>query len=90
MPWTRASGRGTLFSWAVVRRGWVAPFDALAPYAPALVALDEDPAVRLVTLLVDCEPGELRVDMPVRAVFRPLPFPTAPREVIAPLFAPAD
>jgi uncharacterized OB-fold protein len=89
MPWTRASGRGTLFSFAVVRRAWVAPFDGLAPYATGLVALEEDPSVRLVTLLVDCEPEELAVDMPLRAVFRPLPFSAAPREVIAPLFAPA-
>jgi uncharacterized OB-fold protein len=90
MPWTRVSGRGALFSWAVVRRAWVKPFAEMAPYVTGLVSLEEDPAVRLVTLIVDCEPSELRGEMPVRAVFRPLVFPHTPREVIAPMFEPAE
>ena len=89
LAWTATAGRGTLFSWSVVRRAWVEAFASKAPYASGLVALEEDPAVRIVTLLVDCEPESLRIDMPLRAVFRPLAFPPNPREVIAPLFTPA-
>lgn len=89
LPWTAVRGRGTLFSWAVVERALVKAFASRVPFVTGLVALEEDPAVRLVTNLVDCRPGDLRVDMPVRAVFRPLPFPDASREVVAPLFTPA-
>lgn len=88
LPWTPVSGRGTLFSWAVVRRALWKPFAEKVPYVTGLVALEEDPAVRVVTTLVDCEPGDLRVDMPVRAVFRALAFRGAPRQVVVPMFAP--
>lgn len=89
MPWTPTAGRGRVFSFAVVRRAWVAPFADLAPYATGLVALDEDPSVRVVTRFVDCEPDALRVDLPVHAVFRPLSFRGVAGEVIVPLFTPA-
>jgi uncharacterized OB-fold protein len=86
LPWEPVSGRGTLFSWAVVHKPLVAAFASHVPYVTGLVALDEDPAVRIVTNLVDCELQTLRVDMPVRVVFRPLVFPDTSREVVAPMF----
>jgi uncharacterized OB-fold protein len=89
LGWSAVSGRGRLFSWAVVRRAWVKPFDRIAPYVTGLVALEEDPAVRVVSFVVDAAPEALRVDMPLRAVFRPLPLPDAPSDLIVPLFAPA-
>ena len=89
LAWQPASGRGTLFSFAVVRRAFLKELREKEPCATGLVALEEDPAVRLATLLVDCEPGDLRVDMPVRAVVRPLRFSHTPREVMAPMFVPA-
>ena len=89
MPWTPVSGRGTLFSWAVVRRALVSAFAEKVPYVAGLVALAEDPAVRVVTNLIDCEPEALRAGLPVRAVFRPLVFPNLTRRVIAPMFTPA-
>ena len=72
LPWTAVSGRGTLFSWAVVRRALVSAFAEQVPYVSALVALAEDPAVRVVTQLVDCAPEALRAEQPLRVVFRPL------------------
>ncbi len=89
LAWTPVSGRGTLFSWAVVNRAWVKPFDRIAPYVTGLVALEEDPAVRMVSFVVDALPEALHVDMPVHAVFRPLPLPDAPAELLVPLFASA-
>ncbi len=60
------------------------------PFVAALVALAEDPKVRLVTNIVDTDPASLAVDEPVEVVFRPLAFPTVPgRSVIAPMFRPA-
>ena len=88
LAWTPVSGRGTLFTWAVVRRALVESFAEKVPYVTGLVALVEDPAVRLVTNVVDCALEDLQIDMPVRAVFRPLAFPGTSREVVAPLFVP--
>jgi len=88
LPWTAVSGRGTLFSWAVVRRALVPAFADQVPYVSALVALLEDPAVRVVTRLVDCAPETLRAEQPLRVVFRPLVFPNLTRRVIAPMFTP--
>jgi uncharacterized OB-fold protein len=88
LPWSAVSGRGTLFSWALVQRAWVKPFDRIAPYVTALVALEEDPAVRVVSFVVAADPAELSVDMPVTARFGPLPLAGAPADLIVPLFAP--
>jgi uncharacterized OB-fold protein len=83
------SGRGRLFSWAVVTRAFLPQFAGNLPFVPALVALDEDPAVRLVTEIVDCGPDDLRFDMPVRVVYRPLAFEGIEAQVMAPKFTPA-
>ncbi|MEW6271683.1 MAG: OB-fold domain-containing protein [Thermodesulfobacteriota bacterium] len=89
LVWTTVSGRGRLFAWTVVRHAFLPHFAELLPMVSGLVALDEDPAVRLVTRIVDCAPEELRCDMPVAVVFRPLRFAGVAGEVVAPLFAPA-
>jgi len=88
LTWTAVSGRGRLFSWSVVHRAFIPQLADAVPYVTGLVAVDEDPAVRLVTRVVDAEPGRLRVDMPGRIVFRPLRFAGVTRTVPAPFFAP--
>jgi hypothetical protein len=90
MPWTPTAGRATLYSFAVVRRALFEPYAGLVPYATGLVALEEDPAVRLATRFVDCDPERLRIDQPVRAVFRPLELPGTPGSVPAPFFTPSE
>ena len=61
------------------------------PFVTALVALEEDPAVRIVALLVDVDRPELAVDLPMEVVFRPLAFPTVPdRSVVVPMFTVAS
>ena len=89
MPWTRLSGRATLFSYVVVHHAFLPQYRGLTPFLPALVVPEEAPGIRLTTRLVDCEPGELRMDMPVEAVFRPLEFEGVDGSVVAPLFRPA-
>ena len=85
--WVPVSGRATLFSWAVLRRAFLPAFADMVPFVTALVALDEDPAVRLCTYIVDAEPDALRADAPVHVTFRPLSFPTVPdRAVPVPMF----
>ncbi len=87
--WVPVSGAATLFTWAVVRRPFLPAFAAKVPFVTALVALVEDPAVRLCTYIVDAEPDALVADSRVHVTFRPLAFPTvADRSVIVPMFAP--
>ena len=89
--WTRVSGRGRVFTWTVVRRAFLPAFEEMVPFVTALVSLEEDPAVRIVSYIVDCEPDALTADLPVEVVFRPLRFPTVPdRSVPVPMFVPAS
>jgi uncharacterized OB-fold protein len=91
LEWVAVSGNGTLFSWTVVRRAFLPAFEDKVPFVSALIAIDEDPAVRIVSYVVDAEPNALRADEPVRAVFRPLSFSTvADRSVVVPMFVPTS
>ena len=88
MAWVDLSGLGTLFSWVVVHQQFLPQYDP--PYVTALVAVDEDPTVRLATRLVDVDPADpgLTVDQPVEVVFAPLSFPGVDGEVTAPFWRP--
>jgi len=87
LAWTAVSGDATLFSWAVVRRAFLPAFADKVPFVTALVALAEDPYVRLPTYMVGADPESLRADEPVRVTFRPLAFSTVPdKSVIVPMF----
>ncbi len=87
LVWTQVSGRASLFSWAIVRRAFLPAFDDKVPFVTALVALDEDPAVRLATYIVDTEAGALVPDAPVEVEFRDLSFSTVPgTSVVVPMF----
>ena len=87
--WRPVSGRATLFSWSVVRHAFLPQYADLVPYVTGLAALEEDPDVRLATVVVDCEPDDLEVDMPLAVTFRPLRFTGVDGKVVAPLFTPA-
>jgi uncharacterized OB-fold protein len=87
--WETLRGTGTLFSWVVVTHAFLPEFADLTPFVPALVAVDEDPAVRIPTRIVDCDPEALSFEMPVRCVFRDLTFTGVAGSVTAPLFVPA-
>jgi uncharacterized protein len=85
--WVPVSGDATLFSWAVVRRAFLPAFADMVPFVTALVALAEDPALRLCSYIVDVEPEQLRAELPLRVAFRPLSFATVPdRAVTVPVF----
>jgi uncharacterized OB-fold protein len=85
--WSAVAGRGTLFSWAVVQRAFLPAFADMVPFVTALVALDEDPNVRLATYIVDAAADALVADQPVEVDFRPLSFSTVPgKSVVVPMF----
>jgi uncharacterized OB-fold protein len=61
------SGRATVSTFTINHQQWM-PGPEL-PYVVAIVEIVEDPSVRLMTNLVHVEPREVRIGMPVRAVF---------------------
>ena len=66
--WVQASGRGTVFSWIVVRHP--VPRDIYAedvPYVVAIVALEE--GCRMTGNIIGCAPEEVRAGMPVEILF---------------------
>lgn len=74
------SGRGVVQSHTTTQQGWN-PEDP-APVVVAVVAIDEDPAVRLTTNVVGCPPDEVVVGLPVKVTFE------QHGEVWLPLFEP--
>ncbi len=61
------SGRAVVYSYTLANREF-AP-GVKPPYAAALVDLEEQEALRLVTNLVNVRVGDVRVGMPVRVLF---------------------
>lgn len=64
---TVVSGRATVAGYTVNHHQWMA--DAEPPYVVAVVALAEDPSVRLTTSIVGCEPDEVHVGQEVAVRF---------------------
>ena len=60
--WLAASGRGTIYSYSVMRRVPI-------PYALAYVTLEEGPT--MMTNIVDGDLDRIRIGQAVRVVFRP-------------------
>ncbi len=71
LGWREVSGAGTVYSYTVVTHPTHVAFAGLVPYVVAIVALAEGPW--LVTGITGCPPDQVRVGMPVHAVFREAP-----------------
>lgn len=65
--WARASGRGKLYSYGIMHQKLHPGFADEGPYNFAIVELEEGP--RIISNIVGCANEELRVDMPLQAVF---------------------
>jgi uncharacterized OB-fold protein len=87
VEWVPVSGRGQVFSWTEVHQVFLPAFADQVPYLTGLVALEEDPSIRLATRFVDCDAVE--IGQPVEVTFRRMRFSTVAGEVQAPLFRPA-
>lgn len=68
LSWQRASGRGTVASFTVIRRGVSDAYPA--PYVVALIDLQE--GVRMMSTLVGVDPDAVRVGDPVQVEFETL------------------
>jgi uncharacterized OB-fold protein len=80
---TEVSGRGALYSYAVVDRAFHAGFVDAVPYVVALVELDEQPGLRMLTNVVDASADSLSVGQALAVTFE------ARGDVVLPQFRPA-
>jgi uncharacterized protein len=67
--WSKSSGRGTVFSFTIIREVVMnsPAFEKEIPYALAIIELEE--GVRMVAQVVECEPNQVKIGMPVQAFF---------------------
>jgi acetyl-CoA acetyltransferase/uncharacterized OB-fold protein len=77
---SEVSGRATVIGCTVNFQEWLP--DPVPPYVVAVVALDDDPRVRLTTNIVDAEPEHVQIGLRVAAQFE------QQDDVWLPLFAP--
>jgi uncharacterized OB-fold protein len=59
--WVDASGRGTLYTFTVIRQNRSPAFKDLSPYAVGIIELEE--GVRMMSNIVDCDVDRLEVGM---------------------------
>lgn len=65
--WVDASGDGEVHTFSVVHRNGMPGWRDEVPYVVAVIELAEGP--RIFTNVVDCDPAEIAVGMPVRVTF---------------------
>jgi len=70
VSWKPASGRGTLYTYAVVHVNDLPPFNERVPYVAAIVELEEGP--RVMTNIEGVPFDEVRIGMPVVVDFKPI------------------
>ncbi len=63
--WEQVSGRGSVYTFTVIRQQGAAPFRDLLPYVVAMIRLDEGPM--MMGNITDCPVEEVAVGMPVEA-----------------------
>jgi len=81
VSWLEASGRATVYTWSTVFVNDLNPFNTRVPYVAAVVELEEGP--RVMTEIVDCEPTDLSIGMPVEVAYHALTD-----EITRPVFRP--
>jgi len=68
--WERSTGRGTVFTWTIVRGPTLPAFEGDLPYNVVDVVMEE--GVHFVSQILDCPSEEIHAGMPVEAVFVPV------------------
>lgn len=81
LQWVRSEGRGTVYSYSIVRQNMMPGFAQEVPYVFAVVELEE--GVRMSTNIVRCEPDKVTVGMPVV-----IEFERITNEITLPKFRP--
>lgn len=91
VAWTKASGRGRVWSFVVPHPPLLPAYAEFAPYNVILVELEDEPSIRLVGNLVasadgllnGVDPATIRIGEPVRVVFSQIEDVALPRWVRA-------
>jgi hypothetical protein len=68
--WQPSSGQGRIYTWTVTHQPLHPAFADAIPYAVVVVELDE--GVRLVSGLRELAVGDLRLDLPVEVILEPV------------------
>lgn len=82
IKWYKASGKGTVWSFTVTYQNRTPGFAEDVPYILALVELEE--GVRMFTNILECDPKEAKIGMPVEVT-----FVRANDQITIPYFKPA-
>jgi uncharacterized OB-fold protein len=83
LAWAPSTGRGTLYSFAIMHVVYDPSFAGDVPYNLALVELEE--GVRITSQVVGCPNDELEIGMPLRVTFERLS-----EDVAVPKFEPGE
>ena len=67
--WAPVSGRGRIFSYAVVHRPFLPALTDVVPYVVVVVELDDAPEVRVISNLVETEPAAAHIGLAVEVVW---------------------
>jgi uncharacterized OB-fold protein len=77
------SGRGVVHTFTVAHHAFIPGVEV--PYVIAVVELVEQPGLRLLSNVIDCDPETVAIGMPVQAVFTPM---TGVEGIAVPQFVP--
>ncbi len=69
VAWAPVSGKGTVYSFIVVRQASLPGFAAEVPYVVAWVELAEQAGLKMVSNIIGCDPKDVRAGMPVQVTF---------------------
>jgi uncharacterized OB-fold protein len=81
--WDQLPGRGEVYSYTAVHRPVAA--DQTLPFIIAVIALEDSGGLRMISNLVDVDPEELEIGMPVELVWEDMS-----EELAMPRFRPAQ
>ncbi len=82
--WRQASGKATLFTYAIVHRAPHMGFVGDVPFVPAMVELEEGPIMPTNIVMDDPTPENLQIGMPLEVVFEDIT-----EDISLPKFKPA-
>ena len=84
IEWAKVGGQGKVFTWTTVRHPFLEEFKQRVPFILALVEFDDAPEVRFTTDIIECDPDDISIGMPVEPVFE-----RVRDDLIMPVFRPA-
>ncbi len=85
VDWVELSGRGSVYTYNVTRQALIPHLRPAVPYVIAVVELEGAPGARLISNVIDVDPAQVRIGLPVRVAWDDVDGDTT-----IPRFVPAD